>query len=77
MNTMDGVVQIQANRRRIEILMANKGMTVSDIMRVSGLARQTVRSIVHGKSVKPVTFGRFAKAMGVPVEDIIDDREHK
>ena len=49
--------------------MARACMESADLPAAAGLPRPTVQNAIVGKSVRPATLGRIAKALGVdPVE---------
>lgn len=56
---------MKANRRKLELAMA----------KAAGMPRPTVNSVIGGRSSRPGTIGRIAKALGVDVTEIIDDIE--
>lgn len=61
-----------ANKQKLQIAMANCCMTSKELQKKSELPRGTFLNVVTGKSVRPATVGRIAKALNVPVENLID-----
>lgn len=61
-----------ANKQKLQLAMANACMTSGDLQKKSGLPRGTFLNVVSGKNVRPATVGKIAKALGVPVENLID-----
>lgn len=53
--------------------MARACMESRDLPVAAGLPRPTVQNLIVGKSVRPATLGRVAKALGVDPEEIVDD----
>lgn len=64
---------MKVNRIKLEIAMARACMNSAELPSASGLPRPTVQNAVVGKSVRPATLGKIAKALGVDPTDIIDD----
>lgn len=60
---------MKADRKKLELAMARACMESADLPAAAGLPRPTVQNVIVGKSVRPATLGRIAKALGVdPVE---------
>lgn len=59
--------------RKVEIALAQRCMNLRDLR--SAVSPQTLTRIANGSEVKPATVGRIAKALGVPVEQIIQEVE--
>ena len=60
---------MKADRKKLELAMARACMESTDLPAAAGLPRPTVQNAIVGKSVRPATLGRIAKALGVdPVE---------
>lgn len=64
---------MKAERRKLEIAMANVCMNTDDLQKKSGLPRPTLNNVISGRGVRPGTIGRVAKALGVDVVDILED----
>lgn len=62
-----------ANKRKLEIAMANACMNPYDLCKVAEIRYQTYQRITSGKDAKPATVGKIAKALTVPVENLIED----
>ena len=60
-----------ANKRKLEIAMANACMNPYDLCKVAEIHYQTYQRITSGKDAKPATVGKIAKALNVPVENLI------
>jgi len=63
---------MKINKQKLQLAMANACMNTSDLQCSSKLPRPTVNNVISGKSVRPATVGRIAKALKVPVESLID-----
>lgn len=60
---------------KIQVEMARKGLTVSEIGKIGSCSRQRVNTIIQkaakGQHVKPVTAGKLAGALGVDITEIL------
>ena len=63
---------MKADKKKLEIAMANYCMNTSDLQTVSGLPRPTVNNVITGRNVRPATIGKIAKALNVDVTEIIE-----
>lgn len=61
------------NKNRILIIIANKGWKIQDLVEASGVSHHTISKILNSseKICSPLTVGKIARALGVPVEEII------
>ena len=48
-------------------------MNTDDLQRVTEMPRATVNNVISGKSVRPATLGKIAKALNVDVTEILED----
>lgn len=64
---------MKADRKKLELAMARACMSSADLPVAAGLPRPTVQNAIVGKSVRPATLGRIAKALGVDPADIIKE----
>ncbi len=59
--------------RPIRRLRAEKGLTVRELAEASGVNKNTISDLEHGlRKPRPVTLGKLAVALGVPVEALED-----
>ena len=63
---------MKVDRKKLELAMARACMESRDLPTVAGIPRPTVQNAIVGKSVRPATVGRIARALGVDVVDIIE-----
>lgn len=63
------------NRKKLELAMARACMESRDLPVATGLPRPTVQNAIVGKSVRPATLGRIAKALGVDPAELIQEGE--
>lgn len=55
--------------------MAKECLSVHDICKNSQLPKTTLNNVMSGRSVRPATLGRVARALGVDVSDIMELEE--
>lgn len=58
-------MNIQLDREKIDILLANNIMTVSNLADKYGCSRQRMVTILKQQEVLPATAGKISKALGV------------
>jgi len=66
---------VKANRRKLEIAMANVCMDTKDLQEATGMPRPTLNCVITGRNVRPGTIGKVAKALGVDVTQILEKEE--
>ena len=64
---------LKADRKKLEIAMANACMNTEDVRKVAELPRPTLNNVISGRNVRPGTIGRVAKALGVDVTEILEE----
>lgn len=65
---------MKLNRRKFDLARAKTCKGRKEI-EAAGVPRGTLCCAISGKSIRPETMGRIAKALGVDVTEIIDDIE--
>ncbi len=63
---------MKLNRDKVDIAMARKMMTVTDLAKAYGVSRARMNVILNSQVLTPVCAGRVAKALGMDVTEIID-----
>lgn len=63
---------MRMNRRKVNIALARKQMTVTELAEAYGVSRARMNVILNSQVVTPVCAGRVAKALDVDVTEIID-----
>lgn len=63
---------MKADRKKLEIAMARACMSPNDIQVKTKMPRPSINNVICGKSVRPETVGKIAKALGVDVTEIIE-----
>lgn len=63
---------MKANTMKIKIAMAKNCITTVDLCQKVNMSRTTFNNVLSGKSVRPVSLGKIAKALGVDVCEIME-----
>ncbi len=59
---------------KLMLLIANKGLSSTELSKLSGISTVTLCRIKNGSQVaRPQTLGKIAMALGCKVEDFIED----
>lgn len=62
---------MKIDEKKLELELARKCMSISDLTRASNISRTTIYQILDGRSTGTAVAGKIAKAMGVDILDII------
>lgn len=63
---------MKINKEKFEIAMASVPITLAQLSEKSEISVVAIRKAINGKrNPKPFTVGKLAKALNVPVEEII------
>lgn len=63
---------MQLSRAKINLVLARKQMTVTQLAERCGISRNRVNVILNSRTVSPMTAGKLAKALEVDVTEIIE-----
>lgn len=63
---------MRVDKHKFEIVMANKCMTSADLSKKSGVSQFTITRMQTKAETQPATIGKIAKALEVPVEELIE-----
>lgn len=64
---------MKANRQKLELAMARACMNSADLPVAAQLPRPTVNNVITGRSVRPGTLGKIARALGVDAADLMEE----
>lgn len=64
---------MKADRQKLEVAMARACMNTDDLQKSAEMPRPTVNNVISGKSVRPATLGKIAKALNIDVTELIED----
>lgn len=63
---------MKADRNKLELALARACMTPEGLTAAAEMPRPTVNNVISGRSVRPATLGRIAKALGVDPIEILE-----
>lgn len=66
---------MKVNRNKLRLAMARACMNTIDLSAKAEMPVQTINGVLRGRSIRPATLGRIAKALGVDVTDILEKEE--
>ena len=64
---------MQISKEKIELIMAMKGLTASEVAKACGISRQNFSTVKLRGTCAPGTAGKLARGLGVDVADIIKE----
>lgn len=64
---------MEINIGKLNVLMAEKLLSKQELCNKANLSYTALANIYDGKSVTPKTIGKVAKALSVPVGEILQD----
>lgn len=64
---------MKANRDKLVLAMARACMGAADLANLAEMPRPTVNKVITGRSVRPGTLGKIARALGVDVTEIMEE----
>lgn len=64
---------MKTNRKKLELAMARACMNTEDLQKAAEMPRPSLNNVISGKSARPATIGRIARALGVDVTEIIEE----
>lgn len=64
---------MKASKRKLEIVMARRCISLSDLREATQMPKSTITKVLKGKNVLPATLGKVAAGLKVDVTDIIED----
>ena len=72
-HTGKGVGNVKLDRKKIDLVMARKKMSVAGLSEAYGVSRARLNVILNSRKVTPICAGRVADALGVDVTEILAD----
>lgn len=64
---------MRINRDKIQVLMAEKGMTQKDIAKATGVSQGTISATMRNNNPRATSVKRISDALGVKIEDILEN----
>lgn len=63
---------MELSRRKINVILARKKMSVTDLAKAYGVSRSRINVILNSKSISTASVGRMADTLNVDVTEIIE-----
>ncbi len=63
---------MRADKNKLELALARRCLSSADLARIAELPRPTVNNVITGRSVRPITLGKIAKALDMDVVELLD-----
>lgn len=64
---------MKADTVKLRLAMARACMNPQDLAKAAEMPPQTVNGVLRGRSIRPATIGKIARALGVDVAEIIKE----
>ena len=64
---------MQLNMKKVNIAIANSGLTKKELAEKAGCSRQRFMTILNQRELTPLAVGKVAKALNVDAADIVED----
>lgn len=64
---------MKVNSTKLRLAMARACMNPQDLAKAAEMPPQTVNGVLRGRSIRPATLGRIAKALGVDPAEIVKE----
>ena len=66
---------MKANKKALMLAMARACIGRKEISEKAGMPEMTVKNVLDGRSVRPATLGKVARALGVDPLEIMEQEE--
>ena len=66
---------MKADISKLRLAMARACMNPQDLAKAAEMPPQTVNGVLRGRSVRPATLGRIAKALGVDPSELLKEED--
>lgn len=68
-----GGEKLVIKKSKLYVAMARSCISTNELAKKANMPLPTVNNVISGKSVKPATMGKIAKALGVDVTELIEE----
>ena len=63
---------MKCDQKRLYMAMANMCISQAELCKKAGISVNTLLKIKAGKTIRPITFGRLAKTLGVSIDYLME-----
>lgn len=67
-----GEIVLIADKNKLKVAMARACFNTSDLAQKADMPLPTLKNVIAGRSVKPITLGKIARALNVDVTELIE-----
>lgn len=64
---------MRSSKEKLRLAMAQACMSVQELADAAEMPLPTLNGAIRGRSVRPKTIGKLARALNVPVEDLLEE----
>lgn len=68
---------MKLNRLKLDLLQAEKGLSCTQVAERAGMSRQNFSTVRTRGTCTAITAGKIARALGVSVESLLEDRKEE
>ena len=68
---------MKISRLKLDMLQAQQKLTCGQVAEKAGMSRQNFSTVRTRGTCAAVTLGKIARALGVPVESLLEDRKEE
>lgn len=68
---------MRISRSKLDLLQAEQGLNCGQVAEKAGMNRQNFSTVRTRGTCTAVTLGKIARALGVPVETLLEDRKEE
>lgn len=68
---------MRISRSKLDLLQAEQVLTCGQVAEKAGMSRQNFSTVRTRGTCAAVTLGKIARALGVPVESLLEDRKEE
>lgn len=68
---------MKLDKNKYQIALARACMTTGEVIKITGMPAPSVHGALYGKSVRPATLGKIARALGVDVTEIMETEDQE
>lgn len=67
------MLKLKIDNKKLLIIMTIRCISIKKLAEKSGVSRGTISAVKAGKSCSYLTIGKLAKALDIPVQELIED----
>lgn len=72
-----GVMKMRADKEKLKIAVARACMSIGGLAAAAGLPYPSTKNVLYGRSVKPRTLGKVARALNCDVAALLEEAQQE